>query len=164
MRWTELRKRTEELFDPARRPRLTVHSTHYSNVGCQCGRGWIAVDGRELAGLNSREAMDPHSPHCNRGPILDSERTTGRLTEPGEFTRFELHDACWELVHSNPHSLLDDERPLVRALAVLHAKVGRNRIERQLATETHPLVRYLIDLRLKSHAVEPAATNSPHAL
>lgn len=68
--------------------------------------------------------------------------------EPGEFTRFELHEACWEFIHSNPQESLKDERPLVRALAVLHAKAGRNRLKALAESENHPLVLALIDLRL----------------
>jgi hypothetical protein len=131
--------------------RITVHSTRYSSyTDCRCGRGWIELDGREIAGLNTAEAWHPASPYAGRGPITESERIPGHLHEKAEFTRFDLHDACWEYVHSNAHASLSSAAPLLRGLAVLHGKVGRNRLESHLASETHPLVRHLAEMRLQA--------------
>ncbi len=129
---------------------MTVHSTRYG--GCSCGRGWLAVDGKEIADFNTLLAWS----HYRRPGLLAratediqaGQRSPGALVEPGEFTRFELHEACWEFIHSNPQESLKDERPLVRALAVLHAKAGRNRLKALAESENHPLVLALIDLRL----------------
>lgn len=151
MRWSQLRHRVELSFAPEVRGRVSVHSTKYSSgrSGCQCGRGWITVDGVEVAGLNTAEAWFPQSPFYDRCPVAHDERTPGMLVEKGEFTRFDLHDACWALLHENVHTLLSDERPLVRTIAVLNERVGATRLKRMRPSEAHPLVLAMIDLRLQ---------------
>lgn len=158
MRWSELRHRTELSFAPEVRGRVSVHSTKYSSgtSGCQCGRGWITVDGVEVAGLNTAEAWFPQSPHYDRCPVIHEERTPGALVEKGEFTRFDLHDACWAVLHENVHTLLSNERPIVRAMAVLNERVGTMRLKRVRPHEPHPLVRAMIDLRLQAAAQSAA--------
>ena len=137
-----------------------MHSTKYSSgmSGCQCGRGWITVDGAEVAGLNTAEAWFPESPYYDRCPIGDHERTVGRLVEKGEFTRFDLHEACWAVLNENVYRLLTDERPIVRAMAVLNERVGATRLERIRPGEAHPLVRAMIDLRLQARV--PVVTSA----
>ena len=160
MKWSKLRKLVEETFADSVRGRVQVHTTAYQ---CSCGRGWITVDGEEAADLSTLVWWTKHGTawHESAGtesfapaPVPDEERTPGRLVEPGEFSRFDLHEACW--AYLNDVSLSDalaSENPLIASLAVLNARVGKNRMRRLRETPLHPLTRALLQFRMEAEGI-----------
>jgi len=95
--------------------------------------------------------------------VPDEQRTAGNLAEKGEFSRFDLHEACWEYLHSNVHQSLCSDNPLLVSLAVLNAKVGRTRLAQLVQEKQHPLPRALLLLRMEAEGLSrPADTeNNP---
>jgi hypothetical protein len=162
MKWSSLKKRVEDTFAPAVRGRVHIYSTAYQ---CSCGRGWFAVDGKEIADLNTLLAgsiygavyHETTKTECLKHPAVSSEdRLEGNLVERGEFSRFDLHEACWEYLHDlDPDQALSSENPLIVALAVLSSKVGKRRL-RALAAhpeQLHPLARALLEFRMQAEGV-----------
>lgn len=156
MKWSKLKKLVEETFADGVKGRVQVYSTHYQ---CSCGRAWITVDGEELVDLSTMLSGLLHScvyhEATNRDcvkhrAVPDEERRPENLVEPGEFSRFDFHEACWEYVHSSVNDSLNSQNPLVVSLAVLNAKVGKGRLKRLSEQKLHPLTRSLIEIRLKS--------------
>jgi hypothetical protein len=155
MRWSKVRKLVEESFAESVAGRVRVFSTHYS---CSCGYGSIVVDGRQVAEFSTclhfvgiQWVPDEDRPGWAREVppvILDDERSKHPISVPREFSRFDLHRACWQLLHSNPHHALESGNGLLAALAALHNKVGVDRLRRMLDQDIHPLVRWAIDFRL----------------
>jgi hypothetical protein len=96
-------------------------------------------------------------------PLISAEgRHEGCLVEPGEFTRAQLFEACFHYVHSNPHECLTNDNPLIRSLAVLHAKVGKARLKSVAETDDlHPLTRFLLEFRMEAEGLVPAKPSSP---
>jgi hypothetical protein len=159
MRWSKLKKLVEDSFAESVKGRVHVYSTRYQ---CSCGRGWITVDGKELADLNTEISGRKYQAFyhettktvCARHPAVpDEERTEGNLIEPGEFSRFDLHEACWEYIHSSVNASLSSENPLIASLAVLNGKVGKTRLRKVQAQELHPLTRALLDVRMKAEGI-----------
>lgn len=159
MRWSKLKKLVENSFAESVRGRVRVYSTRYQ---CSCGRGWITVDGEELAELNTEVSgrkyraiyHETTKTECARHPAVpDKERTGGNLVEPGEFSRFDLHEACWEYVHSSVSTSLGNENPLIASLAVLNEKVGRTRLRKMRTQKLHPLTRALLEIRMKAEGI-----------
>jgi hypothetical protein len=157
MRWSKLKKLVEESFAESVRGRVRVYSTRYQQ--CSCGRGWITVDGEELVDLSTELSRlvyasvyhEATKTRCARHTaVADEARTPGSLAEPGEFSRFDLHEACWEYVHSSVGDSLGSDNPLVSSLAVLNAKVGKGRLRRLAARRLHPLTRALLEFRLRA--------------
>jgi len=169
MRWSKVRKLVEESFAPSIRQRVAVHATRGRNQGgptrCECGWGWITIDRRTLAVFDTHISRlqfgryyheSTGSEFGGHPPITDAERTPGVLVEPGEFSRYDLNESCWQYLHSSIQESLASENPLVRSLAVLSYRVGKRRL-RALANEPlHPLTRKLLEFRLEAEGIAPS--------
>jgi hypothetical protein len=154
MRWSGVRKRVESRFADSVRGRVHLYSTRYE---CSCGRGWITVDGEEIANLCTFSSWTRHraifhetsSTRCARHrAVEDRERTPRLLVERGEFSRFDLHLACWDFLHLKLPEALASENPLIVSLAVLDARTGRRKLETLRREALHPLTRALLEFRL----------------
>ena len=156
MRWSKVKKLVEDRFAPSIKGRVQIYSTAYR---CSCGRGWFTIDGKEVADLSTfakgnryrwfwyeTKDMDYTMPP----PISDEERIHGNLVEYGEFSRFDLHKACWEFLHSNVHECLRSENPLIQALATLDVKVGKNKLKAMEKENIHPLPARFLRLRIEA--------------
>jgi hypothetical protein len=96
--------------------------------------------------------MDTHeSQKKGRRPIREYERT-GTLVERGEFSRYDLHEACWKYIHSSINESVSSPNPLIQSLAVLSARVGKNRLRRFASRDLHPLTQALLAFRLRAEA------------
>ncbi|MCB1035520.1 MAG: hypothetical protein KDD47_16980 [Acidobacteria bacterium] len=156
MRWTQLKKTLEDRFSEPLRGRIRLGSTRY-RVGPTCAdRGWIEVDGKEVATFNSAAAWSKHgavyhestATECLTHPALaPEERTEGRLVEPGEFSRLDFHEACWAALKLPVQEALESSNPLVLTLALLDGRVGQRRLARMEPERLHPLPRYAWELR-----------------
>ncbi len=160
MRWSKLKKIVEESFADSVRGRVHIYSTAY---GCSCGRGWITVDGEELADLSTLASGNKYrafynettKTDCAKHPaVTKEEREPGNVVEPGEFSRFDLHVACWEYIHSSLNDSIRSYDPLINSLAVLNAKVGKSRLRRLAEQDIHPLVRSLVEFRMKAESIK----------
>ena len=74
----------------------------------------------------------------------------GKLIEDGEFSRFDLHIACWDYLHQSIKDSLESENPLIKSLAVLSAKVGKGRLVEIAKQNLYPLTRALLDFRIEA--------------
>ncbi len=120
------------------------------------------MDGEELAELNTEISGRKYQAiyhettrtECARhAAVPDEERTSGNVVEPGEFSRFDLHEACWEYIHSSVNSSLASENPLIVSLAVLNEKVGKTRLRKMRTQKLHPLTRALLEIRMKAEGI-----------
>jgi hypothetical protein len=140
MRWTELRSRVEAEFADEVRSRISVHITRHHSRS-RSGRGWICIDGAEIANFCDWSIYYPNLDH----------KATGKdaLAAYGELGASDFKRACWALVHDGLEPALSSEDPLRMALAVLHRKFGKRRLAELLRdpAELHPLVRYLAEFR-----------------
>jgi hypothetical protein len=158
MKWSKLKKRVEDSFAESVKGRVQIYSTHYQ---CSCGRGWITVDGEELVDLSTMLTdliyrcayHEATKTDCATHPAVpDEERKPENLVEPGEFSRFDLHEACWEYIHSSVNDSLNSNHPLIVSLAVLNTKVGKGRLRKLAERKLHPLTRALLEIRLDAEA------------
>lgn len=156
MKWSKVKKLVEDSFAESVKGRVQIYSTHYR---CSCGRGWITIDGRELVDLSTmlsgmiykcvyHEATNTIFPKHSAVP--DRDRTPNKLVEDGEFSRFDLHIACFDYLHQSITDSLESENPLIKFLAVLNAKVGRSRLSGIAKQNLHPLTRALLNFRLEA--------------
>ena len=163
MKWSKLKKLVEDSFSPSVRGRVHLYSTAYQ---CSCGRGWFTIDGKEIADLSTMLSgsiyravyHEATKTICAKHPAVPmDERTPGATVEPGEFSRFDLHEACWEYVHDlGPDRGLESNNPLIVSLAVLSSKIGVRRLKLLAENQTlHPLARKLLEFRLSIEASVP---------
>ena len=140
MRWSEVRHRVESTFAPELDGRVCVHFTREHHRS-RCGRGWITIDGKEIANFCDWSVYYRSSNH--------KETYKDRLARYGELRAWDFKDACWSLLHEGLEPALQSEDVLKQSLAVLHRKFGKRRLAGMLASgnELHPLVRYLAEFR-----------------
>ncbi len=159
MRWSKVKKLVEESFADTVRGRVAVYSTWYQ---CRCGRGWITIDGKEIVNLSTHAAWQRYDALYHEStktiwrkhpPVPDEQRIAGNLAEKGEFSRFDLHEACWEYLHSSIHQSLSSDNPLLVSLAVLSAKVGKTRLALLAREELHPLPKALLQFRMQAEGL-----------
>lgn len=156
MKWSKVKKLVEESFAESIKGRVQIYSTHYQ---CSCGRGWITIDGKELVDLSTMLSgmiyrcvyhETTNVPYKKHPKVLDADRIPNKLVEDGEFSRFDLHHACWDYLHQSVRDSLDSENPLIQSLAVLNAKVGKGRLKKIAEQNLHPLTLALLQFRLKA--------------
>src|SRR5688572_7548520 len=133
MRWSELRKRVESEFAEDIRDRVSVHVTRHHEIS-RSGRGWITIDGVEIANFCDWSVYYPNPDH--RPSHKDA------LAAYGELRAWDFKVACWSLIHEGVDPALASGEPL------------RIASDEQL----HPLVRHFVQLRLG--ACEAAPNNS----
>ena len=140
MRWSELRAKVEAEFAEDIRDRVSVHITRHHKRS-RCGRGWITIDGKEIANFCDWSVYYTNPDH--RASYKDA------LANYGELRAWDFKEACWSLIHEGIEPALESGDPLRQALAVLHRKFGKRRLSQLLCQrETlHPLVAFLADFR-----------------
>ena len=152
MRWSKLRKLVTDRFAPEVQGRLDINSAAYGN--CTCGHAWLTWDGEVIANFCTRA-------HGNIGAyypdFVSPEPGPDELVAYGEFSRQDAYQACWALVHElSIDEAMADEDALVRALAIVDARLGKRRLAKLDRDALHPLPRRLLELRLEAAARTPA--------
>ena len=156
IKWSKVKKLVENSFAESVRKRVKIYSTHYQ---CSCGRGWITIDGKELVDFSTMLSGNVYgyvyhettkTVCAKHSAVKDEERTPNKLIEDGEFSRFDLHIACWDYLHQIVKDSLESENPLIKSLAVLNAKVGKRRLIEIAKQNLHPLTRALLDFRIEA--------------
>ena len=160
MKWSKVKKLVEATFADSVRDRVHVYTTAYQ---CSCGRAWITIDGKEIADLSTLVTGMKYQcvyhestiTNCVTHPAVpDKERVPGHLVEPGEFSRFDLHEACWHYLNDiSLNDALVSINPLIVSLAVLNGKVGKNRLKKLFEQKQHPLTRRLLEFRLEAEEI-----------
>ena len=140
MRWSEVRSKVESEFAEDIRDLVSGHITRHHKAS-RCGRGWITIDGREIANFCDWSVYYRNPEH--RASYKDA------LASYGELRAWDFKEACWSLIHEGIEPALESGDPLRQALAVLHRKFGKRRLAELLRKRDtlHPLVAFLADLR-----------------
>ncbi|OQP44251.1 hypothetical protein A4H97_33400 [Niastella yeongjuensis] len=157
MMWSKLKQLTEEKFADSVRKRVEIFSTRYNKPNSSTGRGWITIDGIEVVNFSTMKSGEIYcciyheatSTNCLKHPaVKDEERTPGLLIEEGEFSRFDLHNCCFEYLNLTVEEGLAHPSPLINLLAVLDSRLGKRRLPSLAKKKHHPLVMRLLEFRL----------------
>jgi hypothetical protein len=167
MQWSKLRSTLEARFAPALRGRVRLHQARYRHAREEVGRVWIAVDGEERAAFATgarwrqvREAADRLMDERNawgttaayEQAVADAAEALRRAGAHGDEDVLQELEASLSLPVD---AALASESPLLRALAILDARVGKRRLRELLAAadEQHPLVAELLRLRCGAEGI-----------
>jgi hypothetical protein len=160
MRWSEVRSRVRAEFADEIRDRVDIHFTRHHERS-RCGRGWITIDGKEIAGFCDWAFYYPSSDH------KPTRKET--LAAYGELRGWDFKVACWSLLHEGMEVALASDNPMNQALAVLHRKFGKRRLKELLLKPEllHPLVLHVASFRtecLASHLTTQSRGTSVETL
>lgn len=157
MRWSKVRKLVRETFADSVRDRVDVLVTNADPRGSSRVK---RVRSRSIESssrtstptackltLSLPIAGEPgHDRHVVLVVQPRPEQEAPPETVVGEFLDFP--QACWEYLHSSVNESLESADPFVSSLAVLNAKVGRQRLRRMMNGDLHPLTRAMLDFRM----------------
>lgn len=158
MKWSKLKQTIEDKFADAVKGRVELFSTRYNKPNSSTGRGWITIDGEQIVNFSTMKSGEIYRcvyheatpTDCVTHPAVpDEQRTPGQLIEEGEFSRFDLHNCCFEYLNLTVEQGLAHESPLINLLAVLDKRLGKRRLPSLKDQKHHPLVRRMLDFRLK---------------
>jgi hypothetical protein len=166
MQWSRLKSLVEARQAPSLRGRVTLHQARYRHAQEEVGRVWLAVDGREAA------AFATHMGWARVRPLTDalmdergawgspeayaqaSAEVEAGLRAAGEFSDAAALADLEAYLSLSAEDALAAVSPLVRALAVLDARVGKRRLRALAqAPDAHPLVRRMHEFRCEAEGI-----------
>ena len=163
MKWTKLKILITQGFCDSMRSRVSVYSTRYGN--CNCGRAWITLDGKTIAGTCTRAywnrmAYDAEkSSYVQTKPTPSEEkRYSNQWVSYGDVSRQGFYESCWAFYHTlSIDEALSSDDIIVQALAVIDRRVGKKRLLKLRDRGFHPLAMNLLLKRLEIENQETAA-------
>ncbi len=167
MKWTRLRSMVEGRFAPSLRGAVTIHQARYRHANEEVGRIWIAVDGKEIVSFATGDQLQSVATETDRrmeeeGAWGDSLRYYALRAEVEEDIRRsgvasddQALDDLEQSLSLSAAAMLDSPHPLIRALAVLDARIGKRTLTKLKQSEDeNPLVRSLLAVRCRAEGID----------
>ena len=166
MQWSRLKSLVESRQAPSLGRRVTLHQARYRHAQEEVGRVWVAVDGREIAAFATHMGWARVSPLTDR--LMDERGAWGSteayaqasaeveagLRAAGEFSDAAALDDLEAYLSLSIEAALSAASPLIRALAMLDARLGKRRLRTVApAPEEHALVRTFHALRCEVEGI-----------
>ncbi|MCA1635362.1 MAG: hypothetical protein LC802_17165 [Acidobacteria bacterium] len=156
MKWSKLKKEVESRFAASVQGKVHLYSTRYRRPDSTLGRGWITYNKQQVVNFESflsrinfgayyHEATNTDC--LTHAAVAEEERTPGLVLERGEFSRFDLHVACWEMLNLSIGEALTSKNPLIQGLAFLDRRVGKERVCSFPIEGLHPLAKKMLEIR-----------------
>jgi hypothetical protein len=170
MDWSKLKQRTEARTADSIMGRVQFYNARYTHAHDGDGRGWITVDGREIANFCDhiarrawdRVAADVLKANAEGWKDATPEQLAGWrnyetarwMRAKGKLGRWEFNEALERYLSLPIYDALVSEEALIRALAMIDRRVGKRRLQRLAARdERQPLVRMLYELRCEAEGI-----------
>ena len=157
MQWSKLKQTIQSKFADSIKGRVELFSTTYRKPNSNDGRGWITIDKKEIVNFATIKSWwnyrayyhEATKTDCKTHPAIDNnERTIDLLIEEGEFSRFDLHNCCWEYLNLTVEEGLEHKSPIINSIAVLDKRLGKRRLVNLDNDKLHPLTKRLLEFRL----------------
>lgn len=179
MKWSRLKSLVEERIAQSLRGRVTLHQARYRHTFEEAGRVWIAVDGREVASFDTaryaarrhevaaaiREAngLRPYGDPGGHAAYLEADaQGEDVLRRAGEYDDYRALGDLEAYLSMPVEAALDAPSPLLRALAVADARVGKRRLRVLAAAgNQHPIVHALLAARCEAEGVRFSSVRPP---
>lgn len=152
MKWSQLKKRIESCLAESVRDRITFGSTTYRKAHDELGRGWIAIDKQEILNMASI-TFDFEVYSRDRAARENHEKLAEELHEKCIFAQWDLHRSLFEYLNLSIHEILHSYNPLIRAIGMLDARVGKRRLKGIDVSYENELVKRLFYLRCEAENI-----------
>jgi hypothetical protein len=105
MQWSKLKQSIEGKFADSIKGQVELFSTTYRKPNSNNGRGWITIGKNEIVNIATIKSWQNFGAYYHEATqtnclthaaVEANERIAGELIEEGEFSRFDLHNCCWE--------------------------------------------------------------------
>ena len=143
MRWSKLKQITEARFAPRVRGRVRIWTTEYrydlSGLHTE-GRSWITVDGETVVNMHRHQtAVAPDGGYVW---LYSGDRHRHNVHD-----RYDLLQAAWAMQTLSINAALASSDGVMRALALLDARVGVRRLRDLDPADEKPLAATLLAFR-----------------
>jgi hypothetical protein len=167
MKWSKLKKRVEENLADSVKGKVEFFTTAYRKPNSINGRGWITVEKEEIVNFSSKDSAfiygryynettpDNKRRHATHDKIDPIEREEGRLTERGEFSRFDLHICMFESLNMTVAKMIEHDSPIVQSLGILDKRTGTRTLEKLSKYNLDSLPQFFLEYRLKNEKRTP---------
>lgn len=155
MKWSKLKQTVEQKFAVCLKKRVRIYATRYTSGSYFMVRGWITVDGKEIANFSTPDNYGKfgwNTPDISER-IPPDKRTEGSAVEKGEFSRSDFIDSCREFINLNIDDAFESANPIIKALAVLDKRFGKRRLRNINTQNLHPLVLTLFKFRIECEGI-----------
>lgn len=128
MKWSKLKKLSEELLATSLKGRVKYHLTRYGpGISQHMTRGWVTFNGREILACSTiTHVLESYRMTGNW--YSDDKSALDELHRQGIFTRDEYVEALEECVQGAVENLVQSENPLTRAIVLFDRRVGKRRL------------------------------------
>ena len=156
MKWSKLRNELKDRLADNLKDQLDYHLTTYKNSSGYLGRAWITWDGKEIINFSNQDTWNEYQSYSNKlaethyishEAIKPTERTEGKIMEKGEFSKYDFADNAFRFLNLNIKEAVKSDNPILKALAVVEKRIGRRTLNELNKSETHPIIKKLIELR-----------------
>ncbi len=155
--WSRLRMKLQSLWATSVVPRLDVHMTLYPHLKEEYGRVWITWDGKDVYGFDDagywRRVQSLADELRAVGENVDDawSRATETAQAEGKSGVWGVVAAIEEYIDLQPAAAVASADPVVRGMALLDRRLGKRTWRAlDLASDVHPLVRRMYDLRCEA--------------
>lgn len=162
MQWSQLKKRVEDNLADSVKGKIEFFTTAYRKPNSSTGRGWITIEGEEIINFSTMDSgyvygriynettPDNKMRYATHEKINPEERGEGRLTEKGEFSRFDLHICMFESLNMTVNQMLEHESPIIQSLGIIDRRTGKRTLEKLKTVNLDKLPKLFLEYRLKN--------------
>ena len=150
MQWSQLKKRIEAHFAESVKDRIKIGSTSYRHAGDEEGRGWIEIDGQEVINMCSQKFNIEYYP---RGRDEGYDKVQHELNEQNLFSQWNWHKALFSYLNLSIENIRKSTNPLIRALGMLDARLGKRSLHKINVDSEHDLVKRLYFVRCDAEKI-----------
>jgi hypothetical protein len=160
MQWSQLRKRIEGRLAESVRKRIRLGFTIYRKSHDHGeGRGSIEIDGVQVLDMSTyRFVFDYYD-----GPDRGTEARKLALHDKNIFEGWSWRTALEKYLNLSFIEILAFQHPLIRAVGMLDARLGRRRLRSLDVSREHALVKRLYYLRCESEGIRLENIPKDHA-
>jgi hypothetical protein len=160
MRWSAAVKRLQPFLAHPVRTHIGFHAARYRHAHDDEGRAWITWDGLQIASFETIPnlirvyglAEELKAIGSDVGAAWDQAIATADAES--NFAMWDFTAAVEAYPSTSPSEALASTNPLIRGLAMLDRRVGKRRLgELEIAPDSHPFVRSMLELRLTAERV-----------
>jgi predicted NACHT family NTPase len=175
MQWSQLRKQLGDRLAPSLAKRVDFHFARYRHSHDELGRAWITLDGEEVVDLSDHRFQNEYYPLAQaireRSGATDFRDPEQRAeyhaaydaareitTAEGTFAGWDFTGAARRFLSLSIDDALASDDPLIRALAMLDRRVGKQRL-RKISKDRaeNPVVLKLLRIRCEAEGLRFAA-------
>jgi hypothetical protein len=149
MKWSQIRKRLKVFLADCVSDRVTFGTTSYRKSHDQIGRGWIAIDGIQILNMPSLD-FEIEAYGRRRNPEATYEEMSKEVHELNLFSQWDLQKSLYQCINLPIDEILTSENPLVRAVGMLDARLGKRRLAKLDVSAEHDLVKRFYALRISA--------------